>query len=128
MIFSTIRFQIFALERCKNCKGVFFNFTQYFRYHTGFEQEVPYHSGNSRVWIHSERCKWHDKNIQLNSPYRKVFTTQLNHLANLAKWLSVRLRTKWLCIRVSLQSQGPYLLNRWIGRVARVIYVRLTIA
>ena len=25
-----------------------------------------------------------------------VFTTQLNHLASLAKWLSVRLRIKWL--------------------------------
>ena len=27
--------------------------------------------------------------------YRKVLTTQLNHLASLAKWLSVSLRTKW---------------------------------
>ena len=26
-----------------------------------------------------------------NAPYRKVLTTQLNHLASLAKWLSVRL-------------------------------------
>ena len=28
----------------------------------------------------------------------------LNHLAKLAKWLSVRLQTKWLWIRVPLQS------------------------
>ena len=28
----------------------------------------------------------------------------LNHLASLAKWLSVRLRTKWLWVRVLLQS------------------------
>ena len=33
-----------------------------------------------------------------------VLTTQLNHLASLAKWLSVRLRTKWLWVRVQLQS------------------------
>ena len=34
---------------------------------------------------------------QLNKP-------QLNHLDSLAKWLSVRLRTKWLWVRVQLQS------------------------
>ena len=39
-----------------------------FRYYTCFEQRVPWHSGNSRVWIHSEM--WHDKNIQSNAPYR----------------------------------------------------------
>ena len=33
-----------------------------------------------------------------------VLTTQLNHLASLAKWLSVRLRTKWLWVQVPLQS------------------------
>ena len=30
--------------------------------------------------------------------------TQLNHLASLAKWLSVPLRTKWLWVRVPMQS------------------------
>ena len=29
--------------------------------------------------------------------------TQLNHLASLAEWLSVRLRTKWFWVRVQLQ-------------------------
>ena len=33
-----------------------------------------------------------------------VLTTQLHHLASLAKWLSVRLRTKWLWVRFPLQS------------------------
>ena len=33
---------------------------------------------------------WHYKNIQSNAQ------TQLNHLANLAKWLTVCLQTKWL--------------------------------
>ena len=26
-----------------------------------------------------------------NAPYKRLFITQLNHLASLAKWLSVRL-------------------------------------
>ena len=29
-----------------------------------FEQEVPWHSGKYRAWIHSEMHTWHDKNIQ----------------------------------------------------------------
>ena len=33
-----------------------------------------------------------------------MFTTQLNYLASFAKWSSVRLRTKWLWVRVSLKS------------------------
>ena len=28
-----------------------------------FEQGVPWHSGNYRVWIHSETRTWHEKNI-----------------------------------------------------------------
>ena len=35
-----------------------------FRFRACFEQEVPWHSGNHRVWIHSETRTWHDKNIQ----------------------------------------------------------------
>ena len=31
-------------------------------------------------------------------------TTQLNHLAILVKWLSVRLQTKWLWVRIKLLS------------------------
>ena len=33
---------------------------------------------------------WHDNNTQPNAPYWQVLTTQLNHLATLAKWLSVQ--------------------------------------
>ena len=36
-----------------------------FRFRTCFEQGVPWHSGNYRVWIHCETRTWHDKNIQL---------------------------------------------------------------
>ena len=35
-----------------------------FRYRVCFKQGVPWHSGNYRVWIHSETRTWHDKNIQ----------------------------------------------------------------
>ena len=35
-----------------------------FRFRVCFEQVVPWHSGNYRVWIHSETGTWHDKNIQ----------------------------------------------------------------
>ena len=75
-----------------------------FRFCACFEQGVPWHSGNYRVWIHSETRTWHDKNIQSNVLYRQVHTTQLNHLVSVAKWLSVRLWTKWLWVRVQLQS------------------------
>ena len=39
-----------------------------FRFRACFEQGVPWHSGNYRVWIHSKTRRWHDKNIQWN-PY-----------------------------------------------------------
>ena len=62
---------------------------------------------NHRVWIHSETRTWHDKNIQSNAPYRQILTIQLNHLVSLAKWLSVRIRTKWSWVRVLLQLFLP---------------------
>ena len=47
---------------------------------------------------------WHDNNIQSNVHHRKTLITQLNHLASLAKWLSVPLQTKWLQVRIPLLS------------------------
>ena len=35
-----------------------------FRYRPCFEQGVSWHSGNYRVWIHSDTSTWHDKHIQ----------------------------------------------------------------
>ena len=35
-----------------------------FRFRACFEQRVSWHSGNYKVWIHSEMRTWHDKNIQ----------------------------------------------------------------
>ena len=42
-----------------------------FRFCTCFEKGVLWHSGNYRVWIHSETRTWHDKNIQLKTVNQK---------------------------------------------------------
>ena len=46
---------------------------------------------NYSVLIDSETRTWHDNNLESNGPYRKVFTTQLNHMTSLVKWLNFRL-------------------------------------
>ena len=43
-----------------------------FRFHACFEQGVPWHSDNYRVWVHSEMRTWHDKNIQLDKLVTKA--------------------------------------------------------
>ena len=43
-----------------------------FRYRICFEQDVPWHSGNYRVWIRSAMHMWHGKNIQSNAQYRSI--------------------------------------------------------
>ena len=68
------------------------------------QKRSPWHSSNFKVWIHSETSKWHFNNIQSNALYRYILISQLNHLASLAKYFSVRLRTKWSWFLVSLQS------------------------
>ena len=80
-----------------------------FRFWACFEQRVPWHSINYRVWIHSETCMWHDKNIQSNASNRSVLTTELNHLVSLAKWLGVCLAkrlAKWLGVRLGQMVVG----------------------
>ena len=52
-------------------------------------------------WIHPLSTV---RNGHSYAPYKYVLTTQLNRLASLAKWLSVWLWTKWLWVRVQLQS------------------------
>ena len=48
-----------------------------FRFCACFKQGVPWHSGNYRVWIHSETRTWHDKNTQsISTPLG--FLTTLN--------------------------------------------------
>ena len=75
-----------------------------FRYCTCFDQKFHWHPGKYRMWIDLEMRTWDSKNIQSRALYRKVLTVHLNHLLSLAKWLSVRLRTERLWLRVKLQS------------------------
>ena len=49
-----------------------------FGFRACFEQGVPWHSGNYRVWIHSETRTWHDKNIQSN----KLLTDSILSFSN----------------------------------------------
>ena len=81
-----------------------------------FEQGVPWHSGNYRVWTHSETRTWHYKDIQSNAPYRKVLTTLFNYSVSLAKWMSACLRTKWLLVRVPLESLEVDISRQFRGR------------
>ena len=55
-----------------------------FRYRACFEQGDPWHSCNYIVWIHSETCSWHDKNMQLVEPCHKgnlYFQDGWNHIS-----------------------------------------------
>ena len=52
---------VYELSGCgfdSSCSHLNINF------HTCFDQGVPWHSGNYRVWIHSERRTCHDENIK----------------------------------------------------------------
>ena len=46
-----------------------------FRFRACFEQGVPWHSGNYRVWFHSETGTWHDKNILPNVKVWYIYKT-----------------------------------------------------
>ena len=72
------------------------------------------------VWIHSETRTWHNNNIQSNTQYRKVLTKQLNRVAKLAKWVSVRLRTKWLWVRITLPSHW-FMLDHYSSSYERIL-------
>ena len=52
-----------------------------FRYCSCFKQEVPWQSGNSRVWIHSETHTWYDINIQ---PNVMIFYKKSNSIKSLS--------------------------------------------
>ena len=64
-----------------------------FGYSACFEQGVPWHSGNCKVWIHSEKRKWHGINIQ----YIHCFAYFI--------WLSI----KWLYLTKKVCFQATHL-------------------
>ena len=53
--------------------------------------------------------------------YYVTYEFELVMLGSLAKWLSVRLRTKWLWVRVPLQSHKHYTREEWQIQLAIVI-------
>ena len=61
-----------------------------FRFCACFEQGVSWHSGNYRVWIHSQRRAWHDKNMQLLLFFwfiiRLLFISNIAHLIQHENW------------------------------------------
>ena len=59
---------------------------------------------------------WFGKKIQSNVRYSYIITTWLNDLGSTAKFLSVRLRTKWLMVQVQLQSLELQVLHLLQGR------------
>ena len=59
---------------------------------------------------------WFDKKIQSNVRYSYIITTWLNDLGSMTKFLSVRLRTKWLMVRVQLHSLELQVLHLLQGR------------
>ena len=48
-----------------------------FTFRTWFEQGISWHSGNYKVWIHSETCTWHDKNIQSKTNHQNYCKLKL---------------------------------------------------
>ena len=82
-----------------------------------FEQRVPWHSGNYRVWIHSETRTWHDKNIQLMIYCAKIlllgiflqnfvikchFDNVIVFVLNIYNSLTLHLRTLLLVTNISV--------------------------
>ena len=60
------------------------------RFRTCFEQGVPWHSDNYRMWIHSESRTWHNKNIQsFNMLFIFCQFIHLGHLKDILSWFTV---------------------------------------
>ena len=69
-----------------------------FRFRASFELGVPWHSGNYRVWIHSEVRTWHDKNIQSlfkMTIYLAIWFIFMDHLQNKAV---AEVLDNWQCL------------------------------
>ena len=58
-----------------------------FRFRACFEQGVPWHSGNYRLWIHSKTRTWHDKNTQSMDIVLKSLMLTLNRSLSMGLYL-----------------------------------------
>ena len=77
-----------------------------FRIHACFEQGVPWHSGNYRVWFHSETRTWHGKNIQLK--IRTIISVNRDMLINPRRYKRLTI-SLWLLNHDNLFSGGWWL-------------------
>ena len=69
-----------------------------FRFPACFEQGVLWHSGNYRVWIHSETFMWHDNNIQSwVSCFINAITVTITVIVQDWRWLIYALCNFLLC-------------------------------
>ena len=106
---------VYELSGCgfeSRCSHINLKFCAY------FEQGVPWHSGNYRVWIHSKTRTWRVRPYsQMHGTYKYSQHSSIikeSYLASLAKWLSVRLRAKWLWVRVPLQWLKFFFLDKFL--------------
>ena len=70
-------------------------------------ESTRYSCLNVKKLLARNRCEiWRLSDCNLTRTHNHLVGKRtLNHLAKMAKWLSVRLQTKWLWVRVKLQSR-----------------------
>ena len=82
-----------------------------FRFRACFEQGVPWHSGNYRVWFHCETRTWHDKNILPNVKVWYIYKTAYKIQAKGKKKskltkLQIRVTPKIQNIKIAYQKKN----------------------
>ena len=90
-----------------------------FRLRACFAQGVPWHSGNYRVWIHSETRTWHDKNIQPKW-ILSILSTNQSHMFAKSSFNCFSIPLRFLLWKTRHVS-SPY--KNWLHLTAIVISV-----
>ena len=87
-----------------------------FRFSACFGQGVPWHSGNYRVWIHSERHTWYDKNIQSidfhSVLFVNIFKSKKIHVAIMLPHKLPSCYGKYTCKSVLFRGMLPLFLKK----------------
>ena len=85
-----------------------------FIYRASFEQGLPWHSGNNRVWIQSKTRTWHDQNIQQNEKSFRFFKCYNDSLDSFVK-----------CARVNILRGYKKIFGEKIYKIALEIQVKI---